>query len=514
MTLLELRNISKSFGGVAALRNVSLRLNKGEIVGLLGENGAGKSTLLKILSGAQRQDAGEILLDGAAYTARTPHDAQTLGVITIYQELSLIGTLSVAENVFVGRAPRTKAGLVDWRRMRELSREIIGRVGITLDPDSLVSDLSVAEQQMVEIARALSMQSRVIIMDEPTSALTETEVERLLTIMSNLRDAGVSILFVTHRLKEAAQICDRVCVLRDGQQAGELGGDQERILVPQIIERMVGRSASELYARPAAHTHAPGSPVLVVKSISTSKRPDALHSIVLSDVSLTISAGEIVGIAGLVGSGRSELARVIFGADQASAGTMLLKGRPYAPSSPLDAIDAGIGLVPEDRKHQAIFPMLSIRSNFSVASLRQFANGFGVISRSREIKAINDFRKQLSIRMNSTEQPIDGLSGGNQQKVILARWLARKPALLIVDEPTRGVDVGAKTEVHHILVSLAEAGVAILMISSELPEILSVSDRIIAMRNGRVTGELVAAGATEHEVIRLMTLEPAFESSP
>jgi inositol transport system ATP-binding protein len=504
--LLEVRGITKHFSGVTALNDVSLDLRQGEILGLMGENGAGKSTLLKILSGVQSPSSGTILMDGHEVVMASPQAAMRLGIVTIYQELSLIPTLSVAENIFIGRAPLGAFGMVDWRRMSRDARDIIARVGLSIDPQTPVSSLSVAEQQMVEIARALSLSSRVIIMDEPTSALSEAEVTRLLSIMKRLRDEGVAIMFVTHRLEEASSICDRMTVLRDGRLAGNLTRQGAPIPLPAIIEKMVGRAASELYARPA-HRNAPGPVRLTVRGLRTKRDPEAPHAIVLDGVDLDVRAGEILGIAGLVGSGRTELARAIFGADRIAAGAIMLDGQPIAPASPADAIDLGIGLVPEDRKHEAIFPALGILSNFSIASLGAYSGWLGAMDERRERVDLATYKKTLNIRMASAEQSIDGLSGGNQQKVILARWLARNPKVLIVDEPTRGVDVGAKAEVHQILVQLAARGIAVVMISSELPEVLAVSDRIVTMRAGRITGEMPAFEANEEKLMALMALD-------
>jgi len=504
--LLEVVGVSKHFPGVIALDDVSLDVRAGEILGLMGENGAGKSTLLKILSGAQPPTSGRISFDGAEYRPADPNEAKRAGIVTIYQELSLIPTMTVAENIFIGRAPTTALGLIDWRRMNEATREIIGRVGLMIDPRTPVSALSVAEQQMVEIARALSLESRLIIMDEPTSALTETEVTRLLGIMDRLRGEGVAIMFVTHRLEEASTICDRMTVLRDGRLAGHMSREGGPIPIPAVIEKMVGRAASELYARPSQR-HEAGEVRLKVRGLRTVRNPEAPHAIVLNGVDLDLKAGEILGIAGLVGSGRTELARAVFGADQIAGGTLELDGRPIAPHSPADAIALGIGLVPEDRKHQAIFPMLGIQHNFAVAALDSWSNGLGFMAEGKERAALDGYKKALSIRMASPAQPIEGLSGGNQQKVILARWLARHPKVLIVDEPTRGVDVGAKAEVHQILVQLAAQGIAVMVISSELPEILAVSDRIVTMRQGRITGEVPAASATEEQLMALMALD-------
>jgi len=511
--LLVIDNLGKRFVGVTALDGVSLDVRAGEVLGLLGENGAGKSTLLKILSGAQPPSSGTIAFDGVPYAPADPIEARAKGIVTIYQELSLVPTLSVAENIFIGRAPRGRLGLVDWRRMRSEARSIVARVGLAIDPETPVSALSVAEQQLVEIARALSLSSRLIIMDEPTSALTESEVARLLGIMDRLRGEGVAIMFVTHRLEEASRICDRVTVLRDGRLAGHMERDDGRpISIPAIIERMVGRAASELYARPQER-HQAGATRLAVRGLVTPRNPESPNAITLAGVDLDLRAGEILGVAGLVGSGRTELARAIFGADPVAGGEMVLDGAPFAPASPAEAIARGIGLVPEDRKHQAIFAALGILANFSVAALGRYAGPLGVMNEGRERRELEGYRKALSIRMASADQRIDGLSGGNQQKVILARWLARDPKVLIVDEPTRGVDVGAKAEVHQILVALASRGIAVMVISSELPEILAVSDRIVTMRQGRITGEMPAGSATEEKLMALMALDQPQENA-
>ncbi|WP_185928311.1 sugar ABC transporter ATP-binding protein [Mesorhizobium sp. M6A.T.Ce.TU.016.01.1.1] len=512
LALLAVEGVTKRFAGVTALSDVSLEVRPGEILGLLGENGAGKSTLLKILSGVMPPTSGRIVFDGVEFAPHNPQDAKRHGIVTIYQELSLIPTLTVAENIFIGRAPLGPLGLVSWRKMEEASRGIIARVGLDLDPATPVSALSVAEQQLVEIARALSLKSRLIIMDEPTSALTETEVQKLMSIMDRLRKDGVAIMFVTHRLEEASAICDRMTVLRDGRLAGHLDRDGGPIKLPRIIEKMVGRAASELYARPTLRDIA-GDVRLSVRGLRTVRDPQAPHAIVLEGVDLDLKAGEILGVAGLVGSGRTELARAIFGADRIAAGTITLDGKPIAPASPADAIALGIGLVPEDRKHQAIFAALGILTNFSIAALGRYSNGLGFMTERREREALASYRRTLSIRMASPEQPIEGLSGGNQQKVILARWLARDPKVLIVDEPTRGVDVGAKAEVHQILVQLAARGIAIMMISSELPEVLAVSDRIVTMRRGRITGEMPGIEATEEKLMELMALDQKQEAT-
>ncbi len=498
--LLRLEHISKRFPGVVALHDVSLDVRAGEVHGLLGENGAGKSTLLKIVSGAQQPDSGTITWSGQKVTIASPHAAQRLGIVTIYQEFTLVPDLSVAENVFIGREP-VRAGLIDWGRLRRDTEQIIHRIGLDLDPMTSVRLLSVAEQQMVEITRALSMQSRLIIMDEPTSALSETEVERLLGIMTALKRDGIGVVFVTHRLDEAKRICDRITVLRDGQ----LVGTREAAEVPLdgIIRMMVGRSAEQLYRRPAVR-HAPGAVRLAAHELSTERA--AVHGTVLHSVSISVRAGEILGIAGLVGAGRTEFARAVFGADGILSGTVEIDGRQVRIRSPRDAIRAGIGLVPEDRKQQALFLSQAVRHNFSIAALARFLWLRIFVRERAEARSLKEFRKTLNIRMSSDDQAIINLSGGNQQKIVLARWLVLKPHVLIVDEPTRGVDIAAKAEVHELLDALAAQGIAVIAISSELPEVLAISDRIVTMREGRVTGELPASDATQERLMSMMTL--------
>ena len=501
--LLRLEGITKRFPGVTALQGVTLEVRAGEVHGLLGENGAGKSTLLKIVSGAQRPDEGRILWRGEPVALASPHAAQRLGIVTIYQEFTLVPALTVAENVFIGREP-VRAGLVDWPRLKRDTTAIIRRIGLALDPMLPVRDLSVAEQQMVEIARALSMESRLIIMDEPTSALSQAEVERLLGIMEALRRDGIGVVFVTHRLDEARRICDRVTVLRDGQlvvtrQAAEIGLDD-------IIRAMVGRSAEQLYRRPQAR-HASGDVRLAARNLTTARAGQ--RGTALQGVSIQVRAGEILGIAGLVGAGRTEFARAVFGADGLLSGAVEVDGRPVRLRSPRDAIRAGIGLMPEDRKQQALFLAQAVRRNFSIAALAQFLSLGLFVREGAEAQALEGYRRALNIRMSGAEQVVVNLSGGNQQKVVLARWLALKPRVLIVDEPTRGVDVAAKAEVHELLDGLARQGVAVIAISSELPEVLAISDRIVTMREGRVTGELPAAEATQERLMTLMTLEAA-----
>ena len=506
--LLRLTGLTKRFPGVTALADVSMDIRAGEVLGLLGENGAGKSTLLKIVSGAQHPDAGTIEWQGEPIALATPHRAQARGIVTIYQEFNLVPDLSVAENVFIGREP-LRGGFIDWPKLRAATVAVTRRIGLDLDPMMSVRELSVAEQQMVEIARALSMQSRLIIMDEPTSALSQTEVDRLLRIMHGLRADGLAVIFVTHRLSEAMRICDRVTVLRDGRLVGTrpVAG----LEMDELIRMMVGRSAEQLYRRPATR-HAPGPVRLRVTNLGNSGV--ARHGTVLHGIDLEVRQGEILGIAGLVGAGRTEFARALFGADPILTGQIEVDGKRVAIHSPRDAIRAGIGLVPEDRKLQALFLSQAVRSNFSIAALAQFLWLKTFVRERAEAASLDFYRRALKIRMSSGEQAVVNLSGGNQQKIVLARWLALKPKVLIVDEPTRGVDVAAKAEVHELLDELAAGGIAVIAISSELPEVLAISDRIVTMREGRITGELSASGATQERLMQLMTLERPLAERP
>jgi inositol transport system ATP-binding protein len=503
-TLLKMTGVAKSFPGVRALDGVDFEVAAGEVHALLGENGAGKSTLLKILSGAQPADAGEIELAGAPVRFGSPHEAQRAGVVTIYQEFTLAPDMSIAENVFIGREPGSRL-FVSWRRLAAETRALCESIGLKRMPLTPVRDLSVAEQQLVEIARALSMRSRLIVMDEPTSALSEAEVANLFAIVKRLRGEGVSVIFVTHRLEEVFRICDRYTVLRDGRYVG--AGAVAESSVDAIIRLMVGRDVDLLYgARPAPE---PGPVALEARGLTRRRDPRDPRATELIDVSLTLRRGEIVGLAGLVGAGRTETARAIFGADRLDHGEILIDGRTVRFASPEAAMRSGIGLVPEDRKKQALFLQLAIRANLSIAAQRLISMLRWFIDERKESALVESFRAKLNIRMTGPDQQVAKLSGGNQQKVVLARWLALKPRILIVDEPTRGIDVGAKIEVHNILVEMAKAGVAVLVISSELPEILALADRIVTMREGRVTGEIARADATQESLMSMMALDDA-----
>ncbi len=506
--ILKMTGVSKRFPGVLALEDVHLEVGQSEIHALLGENGAGKSTLLKILSGAHNADAGTIELFGQPVTFATPHDAQRAGIVTIYQEFTLAPDMTIAENVFIGREPGSKL-FVSWRRLAEDTRTITERIGLKRDPMTLVRDLSVAEQQLVEIARALSMRSRLIVMDEPTSALSETEVANLARIIDRLKAEGLSIIFVTHRLEEVFRICDRYTVLRDGHFVGS--GRVAETNVDAIIRMMVGRDVGALYGERPIPGHGPVA--LEVEGLTRRRSARDPHAIELVDVSLRAHHGEILGLAGLVGAGRTETARAIFGADKFDRGVIRVDGKPVRFSGPRDAMTHGIGLVPEDRKKQALFLRLAIRTNMTIAAQDQMSRGWFVDER-REDKLIEEFRRLLSIRMASPDQQAGLLSGGNQQKVVLARWLALRPKILIVDEPTRGIDVGSKVEVHNLLIEMAKSGIAVIVISSELPEILAVSDRIVTMREGRVTGEISRIEATQEILMSMMTAHEGSRSRP
>jgi inositol transport system ATP-binding protein len=497
--ILRMTGVSKRFPGVLALEDVHLEIGPSEIHALLGENGAGKSTLLKILSGAHSADAGTIELFGRPVAFQTPHDAQRAGIVTIYQEFTLAPDMTIAENVFIGREPGSKL-FVNWRRLAAETKAILDRIGLKRAPMTPVRELSVAEQQLVEIARALSMRSRLIIMDEPTAALSEAEVVNLVRIVRALRDEGLSIIFVTHRLQEVFRLCERYTVLRDGSYVGS--GAVADTNVDAIIRMMVGRDVGALYGQRPIPEH--GAVAMEVEGLTRRRNARDPHAIELVDVSFKAHHGEILGLAGLVGAGRTETARAIFGADPFDHGTIRVEGKRVRFTSPRDAMSHGIGLVPEDRKKQALFLSLAIRTNITIAAQDEVSRGWFIDER-REDKLIEDFRKLLSIRMASPDQAAGLLSGGNQQKVVLARWLALRPKILIVDEPTRGIDIGSKVEVHNLLIEMAKSGIAVIVISSELPEILAVSDRIVTMREGRVTGQIARTAATQEILMAMMT---------
>ena len=472
---LRMKGISKSFPGVQALQDVSFEVKKGEVHALLGENGAGKSTLLKILSGAYERDEGDIWINGSKIGKITPKSAQELGISIIYQEFSSLPFLSVAENIFLGQLPK-KGGLVDWKECYKKSRYFLEQVGLDIDPSVTVSELKVAQQQMVEIAKAISKDAKIIIMDEPTAPLTEREIESLFKVILELKEKGVSIIYVSHRLVEIHQVCDRLTVLRDGCNAGK--SDVSSCSVNEIIRMMVGRDLKDLYPRSEAKV---GDVVLQVNHLSTYEK--------LNDISFQARAGEILGIAGLVGAGRTELARAIFGADPISDGEVLLNDDLIKISSPSDSIGHRIGLVPEDRKGQGLVLMMTVKDNITLANLKQIRSKLG-LRLGKEEKVAVDYVNKLNIVTPSVYEEVSNLSGGNQQKVVLSKWLYYQCKVLIIDEPTRGIDVGAKVEIYQLINELVKQGTCVIMISSELPELMGVCNRILVMHEGCLAGTL------------------------
>jgi ribose transport system ATP-binding protein len=490
--LLRMRGISKAFPGVQALDDVSLEVDAGEVVALVGENGAGKSTLIKILSGCYRADAGEIHLDGRRLDRYSPQQAQAMGISVIYQEFNLALPLSVAENVFVGRQPRSRLGTIALGAMQAATQAVLNDLGLALDARRLVETLSVAEQQMVEIAKAISFRAKVIVMDEPTAALTEHETAVLFALVRRLKAQGVAVIYISHRMEEIFEVADRVVVLRDGRNAG--GMTVAEAAVERIVRLMVGRELREMFHKTPVDL---GDPVLEVTGLSRAASR-------VRHVSLSVRAGEIVSLAGLVGAGRTEIARAIFGVDRPDAGRIRAAGRDVTPGSPRDAIRAGMGLVTEDRKQQGLFLIMAVRENVTSAGLGALSR-WDFIRFEAERRIVGTLVDRLRIRTPSLEQEVRYLSGGNQQKVVLARWLSLRPRVLILDEPTRGIDVGAKAEIYTLMGELARQGVGILMISSELPEVLGMSDRILVVREGTVAGELSRGEATQESVIHLAT---------
>ncbi|GAA0327860.1 sugar ABC transporter ATP-binding protein [Actinoallomurus spadix] len=485
--ILRVRGLRKRFPGVVALDGVDFDLRPGEVHVLLGENGAGKSTLIKMLSGAYHPDEGQIFVDGREAAIRTAEDAQRHGVATIYQEFNLVPQLTVAENLMLGRPPR-RFGIVDKKAMYRHARELLDRVGVDADPRAPLESLGIARMQMVEIAKALGLRARVLIMDEPTAVLTTSEVERLFAIVRQLKRQGVAIVFITHHLEEIAQIGDRVTVLRDGASVAEVPADTPE---DELVRLMVGRSIEQQYPRERSTQ---GAPLLEVRNLTREG--------VFEDVSFEVRAGEVVGLAGLVGAGRTEVVRAIFGADPYDSGEVLVDGRPLPRGKVTAAMEAGLGLVPEDRKGQGLVLGASIRENLGLVTMRR-ATKAGFVDRAGQAKAAARVAEQLGVRMSGLGQEVRTLSGGNQQKVVIGKWLLADAKVLILDEPTRGIDVGAKVEIYQLINSLTAGGHAVLMISSDLPEVLGMSDRVLVMARGRLTGELSAAEATQDSVMAL-----------
>ena len=487
--LLVLRGVTKRFPGVVALDDVDLAVRAGRVHGLVGENGAGKSTLLKIVAGADRPDAGTVQLDGRAMSFAAPREALAVGITVIYQELSLVPQLGAEANIFLGMEP-ARHGILDRATSSARARAALDTLGADFDPQTPTGELSVAEQQLVELARALARDARLIALDEPTAALSHLETERLFDQVRRLCARGIAVVFVSHRLEEIRRLADDITVLRDGRRV--FSGAVADVDDAGIIRHMVGRDVE--YARLPSAAPGAGEPLLDVRALARGRA--------FADVSLSVRPGEIVGLAGLVGAGRTEVARCIAGADRPDAGGMTLAGSPFHPASPRDAIARGVVYLPEDRKTQGLVLGMSVRENVTLAALERFSR-FGVIQSKSEGEAASRQTGVVELRPPDIEREAGTLSGGNQQKVVLAKWLLTDAALLIFDEPTRGVDVATKVELHRLIRSLADAGKAILVISSELPEILALADRIVVMREGRVAGELAGSGATAERVLAL-----------
>ncbi|XVS67564.1 sugar ABC transporter ATP-binding protein [Actinosynnema sp. CA-299493] len=485
--LLEVRGVAKSFGAVVAVRDVSFPLHGGEAHALVGENGAGKSTIVKVLAGVHEPDAGVIVLDGEERRLVGPAAARAAGIAVIHQEPTLFPDLSVAENIFLGRQPLRRFGRVDRAAMRAGAVRLFDRLGVRLDPDRTARGLSIADQQLVEIAKALSLRARVLVMDEPTAALSGVEVERLFAVTRALCAEGAAVLFISHRFDEVFALCHRLTVMRDGAWVST--DPVADLTVDQVVRRMVGRDVSTLFPKEDVE---PGDVVLEVDGLTR-------HG-VFADIAFSVRAGEIVALAGLVGAGRSEVVRAVFGIDRYDGGEVRVAGGRLPAGSPAAAVSAGLALVPEDRRRQGLVMEMSIERNATLTRLKPLAR-LGLLGGGRERRSAREWTKRLQVKYGRLADAVGTLSGGNQQKVVLAKWLATGPRVLIVDEPTRGIDIGTKAEVHRLLSRLAADGVAVVMVSSELPEVLGMADRVLVMHEGRITAELGRAEATEEAVV-------------
>ena len=488
--LLAVEDVSRRFGATLALNKVRFDLRAGEVHALMGENGAGKSTLMKILAGNIQRDSGRILIDGREVEIRSPIEAAAHGIAIIHQELNTVRDMTVAENLALGREPRTRFGTLDRRRMDEQAREKLARIHSTIDPRRPLGSFSVGMQQMVEIARAVGENARVLVLDEPTAALSRAEAQELYRIIGQMRSAGVGLIYISHRMEEVWQLADRVTVFRDGGYVGT--GTLAQISPPDVVRMMVGRPVADLYHHDKRD---PGATVLEVEGLAGTG---------VGPVNLSVRAGEVVCMAGLIGSGRTEVGRLLFGADPRTAGSVRIGGRPSRPADPFEAIADGIGMVPENRKEQGLFLDHSVEDNIAISSLDRFVAA-GVVNRTERRDAVLTQMKRLSLRLNALSLPVKALSGGNQQKAALARWLLRDSRVLILDEPTRGVDIGAKREIYEEIDQLARAGKAILVISSDLPEAIGISDRLLVMREGKIVSELVSEKTSEEEVMLYAT---------
>ena len=504
--LLRMRGVDKAFAGVAALQSASLEVARGEVHALVGQNGAGKSTLIKVLTGAVARDAGEVVFDGRPVAFATPQDAQRGGISTIYQEINLVPYRSVAENVFLAREPK-RFGLIDWPRMNREAEAVLQRFRIAIDVRAPLLRYTIAIQQMVAIARAVSLQAKLVIMDEPTSSLDDGEVEILFDVIRQLKSEGVSVVFVSHKLDELYAVCDRVTIMRDGRTVAVSPiGEMNRL---QLVAAMLGRDLADVQRqgstgfRKASHTAR--EMVVEASDLRVGRR--------VQDVSVSVRAGEIVGLAGLLGSGRSETARALFGADPSEAGTIKVRGATTVVRSPDQAIALGMGFCAEDRKVDGIVPNMSVRENLTLALLPRLTRA-GVVDAARQTEVVDKFIRRIGIKCSSPEQRIRELSGGNQQKVLLARWLCMNPSLLILDEPTRGIDVGAKAEIQGLIEELAAEGLGVLMISSELDELIEGCDRVVVLRDGRTAAELEGAAKTADGVMHAMATGASLVEAP
>ena len=489
--IVEMKHISKSFPGVIALDDVTFNLKAGEVLALLGENGAGKSTLMKILSGVHAKDDGEMIIFGNVIENLTPKKAQELGIAIIHQELNLCGHLSIAENIFLGRE-KLRFGLLSDKQMRKETEKILKRLNIHLDPETPVRDLPVSKQQMVEIAKAVSSNAKVLIMDEPTSALTASEITDLFKVIRKLKADGCGIVYISHRLEELQHIVDRVTIMRDGKYIASMNFADTTM--PQIIAHMVGREIQERYPRVSCKR---GKMILQVKNLSAGK--------MVRDVSFELYEGEIVGIAGLMGAGRTETTRAIFSADPKDSGEIYLDGKPVTINKPMDAIRAGIVLAPEDRKKDGLCIKLSVQENIALPNLDWICNRFGIVNKKKEKSISEKSVNELRIKLANLQVNAGTLSGGNQQKVVVAKWIARNSRVVIFDEPTRGIDIAAKVEIYNLMNELKKQGIGVLFVSSEMPEVMGISDRILVMCEGRITGEFAAEEATQDLILEYAT---------
>lgn len=488
---IEMTGIMKSFGTNQVLDNAGFFLRDGEVHALMGENGAGKSTLMKILTGVYTRDGGIVKVNGQEVNYSNPQEAEAAGIVFIYQELNVMFDLTVEENLFMGKEITKGFGICDKKAMRAKAEEVLERMGVSIPVDTVMSDLSVGQQQMIEICKALLVDAKVIIMDEPTAALTQSETAALFEVIENLKKRGVSIVYISHRMEEIFELCDRITVLRDGQYIDTC--EIKDITMDDVVKMMIGREIGERYP---SRNHSVGKTVFEVKGLS---RKGAFN-----DVSFTVGAGEVLGVSGLMGAGRTEIMQAVFGYLPADSGEILIDGQPVKIKSPMDAMKAGIGFITEDRKVEGLMLDKTIRENIALANLGTIS-GSGVISKAKEKSLISRGIEEFKIRCFGTEHECGNLSGGNQQKVVLAKWIYTEPKILILDEPTRGVDIGAKKEIYNVINDMARKGVAIIMVSSELPEILGMSDRVMVVREGDVRGILNIENASQESIMTLAT---------